>query len=207
MLPAVPSATAPPVAYTTRRDMCMRAFLADYVAQLRAVLDELDADRLQQLADRVREARMAGQTVFIIGNGGSAATASHFCCDLAKGASVEGLPRIRALSLTDNTSMISAVGNDIDYESVFSEQLDVLARPGDVLIAITASGNSPNILKAVELAKQRGVWTVGLIGFGGGKLKALVDLDITVSSRNYGCVEDLHLILDHVLSQYLKQRG
>jgi len=185
----------------------MREFLQDYLSQLREVLDELDPERLEELADRVHAARLAGRRVFIIGNGGSAATASHYCCDFAKGASVPGLPRIKAMSLTDNVSLMTAVGNDIDYDSLFSEQLDVLVEPGDILIAITASGNSPNILKAVELAKARGAFTVGLIGFGGGKLKPMVDLDITVRSRNYGPVEDMHLILDHVLAQYLRARA
>jgi len=182
-------------------------FLANYTTELRSCLDQLDAGRLRELADRLHAARMSGQTIFIIGNGGSAATASHFACDLAKGAAVEGVPRIRVISLTDNVSLMTAIGNDISYEAVFTEQLKALIRPDDVLIAITASGNSPSILRAVEYARQCGAWTAGLIGFGGGLLRAMVDLDITVSSRNYGPVEDLHLVLDHVLSQHLKQRA
>jgi len=185
----------------------MRGFLPDYLDQLRATLEELDADRLQRLADRLHEARMAGQTIFIIGNGGSASTASHFACDLVKGAHVEGAPRLKAISLTDNVALMSAVGNDIDFESVFAEQLEGLLRPGDVLLAITASGNSPNILSAVKLAKLREAWVAGLIGFGGGALREMVDLDITVSSANYGPVEDVHLVLDHLLAQYLRKRA
>jgi len=184
----------------------MKDFLDNYAHQLRAAIAELQPDCLQALADRLHAARMAGQTVFLIGNGGSAATASHFACDLAKGASVEGVPRLRAVSLTDNLPLFSAIGNDLDYENVFQEQLAALARPDDVLIAITASGNSLNILRAVEWAHRRGLFTVGLVGFEGGALRGMVDLDVTLTSTNYGIVEDLHLVLGHLTSQYLRQR-
>jgi len=185
----------------------MREFLLDYVSQLQAVLAELDVERLKTLADKLHEARLEGRAVYVIGNGGSAATASHFTCDFVKGAHVPSVPRFRMVSLTDNVSMVTAVGNDYSYDRVFTEQLDGLIQSKDMLLAITASGNSPSILRAVELAKARGAYVVGLIGFGGGKLKAMCDLDITVSSTNYGPVEDLHLILDHILSQYLRRRA
>jgi D-sedoheptulose 7-phosphate isomerase len=143
--------------------------------------------------------------IFIIGNGGSASTASHMAVDLAKGTQVKGYPSLRVISLTDNVGMITAWANDLAYEEVFTEQLKNLLSYKDVLIAISASGNSPNILSAVRYAKSRGAATVGFIGFGGGKLKDLVDVDITVSSHNYGVVEDFHLTLNHIISQFIKQ--
>ena len=132
----------------------------------------------------------------MIGNGGSAATAAHMAIDFEK------FTEMRVVSLT-NVPNITAWGNDVGYDAVFSEQLKRQLRPGDAVIAITASGNSPNILRAVELARERGVSTIGFIGFGGGKLKDMVDVALTVSSRNYGVVEDFHLSLNHVLSQHL----
>jgi len=140
-----------------------------------------------------------------MGNGGSASTASHFACDLGKGTICEGKPRFRVVSLNDNMPLITALSNDFGYERVFIEQLMNLVSPDDLVISITGSGNSPNILKAVEYAKKQGAKTIGLIGFGGGKLQEIVDEHITVSNTNYGQVEDIHLILAHALSQYFKE--
>jgi len=181
-------------------------FVENYLSGLRGVLEEVDIDAVVRVIDILFEAYKKGRRIFIIGNGGSAATASHMMCDLAKGCAVEGKPRIRALSLTDNTSIMTAISNDISYEKVFTEQLKVFLEEGDVVLGITASGNSPNILDAIQYAGGRGATTIGFIGFGGGKLKPMVDVDLTVSSRNYGHVEDLHCILEHLVSQCLRQR-
>jgi len=181
-------------------------FVGQYVAGLRGVLDTIDADAVTRVIDLLWEAYRAGRRIFIIGNGGSAATASHMMCDLAKGCAAEGKPLVKAMSLTDNVSLLTAVGNDIAQERLFTEQLRVFLEAGDVVVAITASGNSPNILDAVRYAREHGARTVGFIGFGGGQLKALVDADVTVASRDYGHVEDVHGVLGHLVSQCLRER-
>lgn len=173
-----------------------------YRKELSRCFDELDQEKLQRVLIYLMTRR---SKIFIIGNGGSASTASHMAVDLAKGTQVKGYPSLRVISLTDNVGMITAWANDLAYEEVFTEQLKNLLSYKDVLIAISASGNSPNILSAVRYAKSRGAATVGFIGFGGGKLKDLVDVDITVSSHNYGVVEDFHLTLNHIISQFIKQ--
>jgi len=181
-------------------------FAREYLSGLRVVLDEINTEDVARVVEILLDAYRRGRTIFIIGNGGSAATASHMMCDLAKGCGVEGKPRIRALSLTDNVSIMTAISNDISYEKVFTEQLKVFLEEGDVVLGITASGNSPNILDAIRYAKEHGATTIGFIGFGGGKLKGMVDAHVTVSSRNYGHVEDLHCVLEHLISQCLRQK-
>ena len=141
-----------------------------------------------------------------MGNGGSASTASHFACDLGKGTVVNGRKRLRVLSLNDNMAIITALSNDLNYDAVFKEQLINLVAPGDVVIAITASGNSPNILKAVEYARKRGAITVALTGFNGGELASMTNDCIIVFSKDYGQIEDTHLVLGHMISQNMKHR-
>jgi D-sedoheptulose 7-phosphate isomerase len=181
-------------------------FVREYLSGLRAVLDEVDAEAVSRVIDILWEAYGDGRRIFIIGNGGSAATASHMMCDLVKGCAVEGRPPVRAISLTDNVAVMTAVSNDIAYEKVFTKQMEAFLEAGDVVVAMTVSGNSPNILDAVRFAADHGATTVGLIGFGGGQLKDMVDADVTVASRNYGYVEDLHLVLEHLMSQCLRSR-
>jgi D-sedoheptulose 7-phosphate isomerase len=183
-----------------------REFVAHYRTGLAQCHDELSVERLERVAEILLRAQREGRRVFFLGNGGSATTATHMAVDFGKGTALAGLPRLRAISLTDNVGMITAWANDANYEAVFKEQLENLLESLDIVIAISASGNSPNVLKAVEFGRKRGAVTIGLIGFGGGKLKDLVDIDITVSSQNYGQVEDFHLTLFHILSQYLRER-
>jgi len=180
----------------------MRDKIAEYRKELNQCFDELDLKKLERV---VIELNKRGRTIFILGNGGSASTASHMEVDLAKGAQVKGFPKLRVISLTNNISAITAWANDDSYEVVFEKQLEIMMRRDDLVIGISASGNSPNVLAAIKYAKKNGATTVGFIGFGGGKLKELVDIDITVSSRNYGVVEDFHLILNHILSQFIKK--
>jgi D-sedoheptulose 7-phosphate isomerase len=179
----------------------LAAKLSEYSKNIQECFNEVDVEKVQRAAERLLAIRKCDGTLFIIGNGGSAATASHMAVDFEK---VAGM---RVVSLT-NVPNITAWGNDVDYESVFSEQLKrQLGRqgqPADILIAISASGNSPNILHAAEYARGRSIYTIGFIGFGGGKLKEMVDIALIISSRNYGVVEDFHLSLNHILSQYLK---
>jgi len=181
-------------------------FVEEYLDGLQQVLRQVDRDAVDRVIDLLYDAYHRGRRIFIIGNGGSAATASHMMCDLAKGCAVEGKPLVKAMSLTDNVPVMTAISNDIAYENVFTEQLKVFLEAGDVVIGITASGNSPNILHAIQYANEQGATTVGFIGFGGGKLKAMVNVDVTVESRNYGHVEDLHCILEHLISQAVRGR-
>jgi D-sedoheptulose 7-phosphate isomerase len=148
----------------------------------------------------------AQQQVFIIGNGGSAATASHMMNDLNKFTRVEGQPRFRAIALTDNVPWMTAVGNDQSYADVFLEPLQNLLRPGDTVIAISASGNSPNIIKAVEYARAQGATIIGFCGRPGGKLAQLADVKVIIPSDRIGQQEDGHMILDHALSLALLER-
>jgi len=156
--------------------------------------------------EMIYEVFKKNKQVFILGNGGSASTASHFCCDLGKGTVIDGQPRFRVISLNDNIPLLTAYSNDFGYEFVFVEQLRNLLNEGDLVICITASGNSTNVLNAIEYAKQIGAATIGFLGFGGGKAKDMVTEHITVSNSNYGQVEDIHMILAHAACQYFRER-
>lgn len=181
-------------------------FVKRYKEELGVCLQEIRPEDVEVVVDIIYDAYKRGSEVFIMGNGGSASTASHFASDLSKTASVEGKPRIRATSLTDNTALITALSNDIAYEAIFEEQLINKLKKGDVVIGISASGNSPNVLRAIRFAKTRGALTIGLIGFEGGKLKELAYRCIVLSSKSYGPVEDAHLCLEHIISFSLKER-
>ncbi len=187
-----------------------RDFAKDYLNKLGEVLDRLPLRQIEDVIAVIEEAHGAGRQIFIIGNGGSAATASHMMNDLSKGTlGHQGdapWPRFRVIALTDNVSLMTAWANDTDYNRIFSEPLKNLAQSGDVLVAISASGNSPNVVAAVRVAKEMGLKVVGLTGFGGGKLANLSDAAFVVPSSEYGPVEDVHLILDHIITGYLYQR-
>jgi D-sedoheptulose 7-phosphate isomerase len=169
-------------------------------------MDQLPQHLISDAIHILQRARMQGSQVFIMGNGGSASTASHFVCDLAKNTRREGLPHFRAIGLADNMEIFSAYGNDEGYENVFSQQLINLIRPGDVVIAISASGNSKNVLNAVEEAKKYGVTTIGFTGFDGGRLGQMVDIHIHVQSNIIEHVEDIHLMLEHVIVRTIKDQ-
>jgi D-sedoheptulose 7-phosphate isomerase len=175
-----------------------------YLNGLYTMLDQLPLRAAQQLIYLLIAANAEGRTVFLFGNGGSAATASHFACDLAKNTIVPETPRFRVVALTDNVPLISAWANDEAYETVFAQQLDALVKPGDVVIGISGSGNSENVLRAIHLANQRGATTVGLTGFDGGRLKEMVDLSLHVPHPNMEQVEDAHLILEHMICTTLR---
>jgi D-sedoheptulose 7-phosphate isomerase len=183
----------------------MKPFMNGYFTELIETIGEISMEKVERIVKMIFQAYRDDKYVFIMGNGGSASTASHFSCDLGKGTICDGKPRFRVMSLNDNMPLITALSNDFGYERVFIEQLMNLINPGDLVISITASGNSPNILKAVRYAKKKGAKTIGLIGFSGGKLQKIVDEYVTVSNKNYGQVEDVHLILSHAISQYFKE--
>lgn len=161
----------------------------------------------RQIVPLLVRARAAHRTVFFLGNGGSASTASHFVTDISKVATRgDGRP-IRCVGLTDNVPGMTAIANDRDYSRIFADQLKTLAEPGDVAVAISGSGNSPNVLEAVRAARSLGVTTIGLTGIGGGKLKDLVDVALVVPSNSMQHVEDVHVIVLHLLTAYLRDEG
>lgn len=174
-----------------------------HLKRVEDVLRLVDREALFRVHSRICAARDNGRTVYLAGNGGSAATATHWANDLGKAAKRSGRAPIRVLSLTDNTSWFTALGNDEGYESVFAGQLDNFAQPGDVLVAISASGNSPNLLRAVEVAKVRGASTIAMVGFDGGALRAAVDDVVLVPTEAgaYELVEDAHMVLCHVVTR------
>ncbi len=178
----------------------------DYIKGLIGCLEEVSKQNIEEIADIIINAWRQGKGVFIMGNGGSATTATHFARDLKIGAAVPGKPRVRAVSLSDNVALVTALANDINYSSIFEEQLVGQLEKGDVVIGISASGNSANILKAIEYAQKNGAMTIGLIGFDGGKLRKLTHKSIVLSRCDYGQVEDIHLCLAHIISYLVKER-
>lgn len=180
--------------------------IQQYLTDLKNTLDALDPAQIVAVRERIAAVRERGGQLFLCGNGGSAATASHLANDLGKGASYgrEGA-RFRVIALTDNIPWMTALANDVGYEVIFAEQLRNLAQPGDVLLAISGSGNSPNILQAVEAAREIGVEVIGWTGFGGGKLAGMSDLAIVADSHHMGRVEDVHTILMHLVCYYFME--
>jgi len=177
-----------------------------YWHELASTIQAMPFDMLTKAAELLLDCYRRGSTVFMLGNGGSAATASHFACDLAKGTQVIGLPAFRVISLSDNVPLMTAWANDTNYERIFAEQLATLIRPDDIVIAISASGNSPNILAAARMAQQSGAITLALTGQDGGKLSRLADFTIYVPSQSIEQVEDAHLVIAHSLCVVLRER-
>lgn len=184
------------------------SLVQDYINSLSECLSELLSQResIEEVAGMIFDAYKKGKQIFIMGNGGSATTASHFARDLKIGAAAKGKPRVRTTSLTDNIAVVTALANDIDYNSIFEQQLTGLLDAGDVVIGISASGNSPNVLRAIEFARNNGALTIGLVGFNGGKLKKLAHKSIVLSNSDYGQVEDIHLALAHIISYLVRER-
>ena len=172
----------------------------DYVARVRDLLGELDLAAVAAAAAVLLDAYENGRTVFVCGNGGSAANASHLA------AVAPDRPRLRVLSLNDNMAWFSALANDLGYEQVFVEQIGNLLQSGDVLVALSASGNSRNVVRAAEFAKARGGRVLALVGFEGGRLRELADVAIHLRCDAYGPVEDAHLVLGHVFTEVLRER-
>jgi D-sedoheptulose 7-phosphate isomerase len=177
-----------------------------YLEEVQDTLAALPLKHIQDVVDVLLNANYVGSTVFTLGNGGSAATASHFVCDLAKGTIIAGRPRFRVMALTDNVPLMTAWSNDVAYEEVFAEQLGGLLQQEDVVVAFSGSGNSPNVLRAVELANGIGGVTVGFSGFDGGRLSRLVDLPVVVPCDCMEQIEDVHLILCHLICTVLRER-
>jgi D-sedoheptulose 7-phosphate isomerase len=177
-----------------------------YLDEVAAAITAIDRDSVRQVVDALEAVWLREGTTFLIGNGGSASTASHMMNDLSKATAFPGRLRLRALALTDNVPLVTALANDLDFADVFLEQLRTFARPGDALVAISGSGNSPNVIRAVEYALRYGITTIGLCGAPGGRLAAISDYRVIVPARRIGQQEDGHLILNHTITATLRER-
>jgi len=178
--------------------------VANYLSSLQQTMNELPKENIVSVIELLQSARQDGRQVFIMGNGGSASTATHFVCDLAKNTRKDGLPHFKVIGLADNMALFSAYANDEGYENVFAQQLANLLMPDDIVIGISASGNSMNVLNAIALAKTRRSFTVGFTGFDGGQMAPMVDLNIHVNSNIIEHVEDVHLMLEHMIVKAIK---
>ncbi len=183
----------------------MKNYIEDYFSQIQAVLEQLPTDQVEAIVQALHTARVEGRGIFLMGNGGSAATASHWAEDLCKGTATPGAPLFRALALADNVPGLTAWANDTGYGNIFAGPLANWLQPRDVVIGISGSGNSLNVLNAMIYARAHGALTIGLTGFDGGRLKDLVDLCIVVPSHSMEQVEDIHLVLAHAISIALRR--
>lgn len=177
----------------------MKNWMKDYVADLNQALDKLPFDKIDDIIKVLIKANQENRQIFVFGNGGSAATSSHFVTDLGKGASDKLTNRFRCLSLNDNSAWMTALGNDYSYDDVFLGQLKNFAQPGDVVLTMSVSGSSPNLVKAFEWAKSNGLETIALIGGKRGKLAGIAQHVAVVDSNHYGIVEDGHMVIAHLI--------
>lgn len=182
-------------------------FSSNYLDYLTSLISKLDTNAIAKFSDLLLESRESGSTTFFLGNGGSASTATHFVNDVSLGSRQFNKP-FRAISLCDNQAVITAIANDDGYENIFLQQLQTLAKPGDTIVCISASGNSKNIIKAIEFAKEHDVYVVGLTAFDGGYLKENCDLNIHVSTEigEYGPAEDLHMVVCGLVGSYFREK-
>lgn len=184
-----------------------KKFAGWYRDRAREAWDALDLDAIARVAKIIEAAQASGRFVWVCGNGGSASTAAHVGCDLGKTAARGGAKALKAISLSDNTAFLTAIGNDLSFDETFSRQLENVVAKNDVVVLISGSGNSLNLLRAAEVSRARGAKVVGFLGFDGGKLKALCDEQILIASDQYGVIEDMHMSLAHILTFYLKQKN
>jgi D-sedoheptulose 7-phosphate isomerase len=178
--------------------------IATYLTELEQMMRSIEQESLHNILSLLEDCYHNGHRVFLMGNGGSAATASHFALDLAKNTIMPQVPRLKAISLTDHVPLITAWSNDTAYEHIFSEQLANLIEPGDVVIGISASGNSLNVINALLLARQSRAFTVGILGATGGKIKEIVDAYVLAPGRNIEQEEDAHLIIAHIITRHMR---
>jgi D-sedoheptulose 7-phosphate isomerase len=186
--------------------LSVEEFARWYRAEEIVAWQSIDFKAVAKIAKILETAEAKGRQVFLIGNGGSAATASHLAVDFCKTAWCPGKKPLRAVALTDNAAFMTAIGNDLGYDQLFVRQLENLLGRGDVVFMISGSGNSPNLLKAAKFAKKKGAKTIALVGFSGGKLKGMADAVLHVESEQYGVIEDLHMAVGSILAFYMNQR-
>jgi len=178
----------------------------DYLLAVQDVLAHLDHEVVDRMIDVIWRGYEEGRTLFVFGNGGSAALASHFACDIGKGTVAGRAKRLKTIALTDNVALITALANDKAYDEIFSEQLESLAEKGDIALAISGSGNSPNVIRGLEAGRRLGVQTLVLTGFAGGRAKTLADLCLIVPSDSMQHIEDAHLCATHAIFLAIRQR-
>lgn len=186
--------------------MAIQTNVRDYLDRLIGTLERLPAAEIESLSEMLYRAYQDEKQVFTLGNGGSASTASHMAADLGKNTIGPNMRRFRIMSLNDNIPLLTALANDLGYENMFAEQLQNLIQPGDVLVVLSGSGKSPNVLRAMEYARGRSAEVAALLGFGGGPAAALADLNVLVDSSDYGVIEDTHLIINHILVEHFRER-
>jgi D-sedoheptulose 7-phosphate isomerase len=186
----------------------IKPFVTDYLIRLKHILDDIDAEVVSDIIDELELTLVNKSRIYIIGNGGSSATASHMVNDLGAGLRRRDIVNFDVMSLGDNSPVVSAIANDIGYENIFFMQMKGLINPNDIVIAISCSGDSPNIVKAVDYARGLGCKIIGITGFDGGYLKSISDISFHVSApkNEYGLVEDVHMILDHIIYSYYIQK-
>lgn|SRR3989344_3185437 len=190
------------------RTISSKKFIKNYLVELKRCLDSLDVTKIEEVIDILMTAYQKKKKIFILGNGGGASTASHMACDLGKGTLQRVYDnteeRLRVISLTDNAALMTALANDLSFDDVFVQQLRNLVDKNDVVIALSGSGNSPNVVKALQYAKESGAKTIGFLGFKtGGKAGKMVDCAVIVDSNHYGPIEDIQLVLDHILTAWI----
>ena len=178
----------------------MKKFLGEYIAGQKHTLDTIPLEAVEDIVNVFREALQTDRQIFVFGNGGSAANASHFVTDLGKGSSDKTWKRFRCMSLNDNTPWITALGNDYAYDEIFVRQLMNFGRPGDIIFMMSVSGNSPNLVKAASWAKENGIRIIALVGAKKGKLAELADIPLVVNDDHYGRVEDAHMGVCHMIA-------
>ena len=176
-----------------------------YFRDLQEMIRTISNSHLQDILSLLEEVYLHGHRIFIMGNGGSAATASHFALDLAKNTIIPGAPRVKAISLTDHVPLITAWSNDTAYEHIFAEQLVTMIEPGDAVIGISASGNSLNVINALKVAKESHAVTIALLGANGGQIKQMVDAYVLAPGQNIEQEEDAHLILAHIITRHMRE--
>ncbi len=177
----------------------MENYILQYISEQKKTTDSIPAKEVEQIIERFKQALKEDRQIFVFGNGGSAANASHFITDLGKGSSDKTYRRFRCLSINDNVSWLTALGNDYAYEDIFVRQLENYAREGDIVFVMSVSGNSPNLVKAVNWAKSKGVYTIALVGAKRGRLAETADLSVIIDSEHYGRVEDAHMNICHIV--------
>jgi D-sedoheptulose 7-phosphate isomerase len=180
--------------------------IKSYLDAVSEILQKLSLTKIEQIMELIYKTYRDDRFIFLLGNGGSAATASHLACDLGKGTVASGQKRMKVMSLTDNTPLITAWANDTHYDYIFAEQLAHFVSPGDLVIGLSGSGKSKNVLNALKLAKESKALTVGLTGFDGGEMKDIVDYCLIVPSNNMQQIEDCHLIITHLIFSLLRDR-
>jgi D-sedoheptulose 7-phosphate isomerase len=178
----------------------MTNFLSDYIRQQKQTLDTIPLDKVSEIVDLFKLSLAGDKQIFVFGNGGSAANASHFVTDLGKGSSDKTYTRFRCVSLNDNTSWMTALGNDYAYDEVFLRQLMNFARPGDLVFVMSVSGNSPNLVRAALWAKENNIHVIALVGGKKGKLAEIANTTVVVNDSHYGRVEDAHMGICHMIA-------